>query len=150
MCCIVALYPQSNFKRQPKLPMALLRDLAPKGAVYVVAAKCDDIMAARDLSKIDWPNPAKRKEVGNVIHYGTALHGTAHRITVLAASLAPRLAGPNPQSAKRWAVGRAGVVHGGPGPEPDRLARPSQEKGGGECTNAMQCITGIMYCNQFT
>ncbi len=52
--------------------MALLRDLAPKGAVYVIAAKCDDIMAARDLSKIDWPNPAKRKEVGHDVYYGKA------------------------------------------------------------------------------
>ncbi|KAG2493874.1 hypothetical protein HYH03_007812 [Edaphochlamys debaryana] len=53
---------ESNFKRQPKLPAALLRDFAPKGALYVIAAKCDDIMAARDLQRIDWANPNKRKE----------------------------------------------------------------------------------------
>ncbi|GIL62401.1 hypothetical protein Vafri_16623, partial [Volvox africanus] len=53
---------ESNFKRQPKLPASLLRDFSPRGALYVIAAKCDDIMAARDLRRIDWPNPAKRKE----------------------------------------------------------------------------------------
>lgn len=54
---------QSNFKRQPKLPAALLRDHNPRGALYVIAAKCDDIMAARDLKRIDWANTAKRREV---------------------------------------------------------------------------------------
>ncbi|EFJ47393.1 hypothetical protein VOLCADRAFT_31937, partial [Volvox carteri f. nagariensis] len=53
---------ESNFKRQPKLPASLLRDFNPRGALYVIAAKCDDIMAARDLKRIDWTNPAKRKE----------------------------------------------------------------------------------------
>ena len=63
---------QSNFKRQPKIPAQLLRDFAPKGALYCIAAKCDDIMAARDLRRIEWANPNKRKEVGGAVGTGGA------------------------------------------------------------------------------
>ncbi len=61
---------QSNFKRQPKIPAQLLRDFTPKGPLYCIASKCDDIMAARDLRRIEWANPNKRKEVGGVAWKG--------------------------------------------------------------------------------
>lgn len=47
----------------PKIPAKLLRDSSPYGALYSIAVKCYEITKQRGLKKIDFANPAKRKEV---------------------------------------------------------------------------------------
>ncbi len=46
----------------PKIPAKLLRDSSPYGALYSIAVKCYEITKQRGLKKIDFANPAKRKE----------------------------------------------------------------------------------------
>lgn len=46
----------------PKIPAKLLRDSSPYGALYSIAIKCYEITKQRSLKKIDFANPAKRKE----------------------------------------------------------------------------------------
>ena len=48
----------------PKIPAKLLRDSSPYGALYSIAAKCYEVTKQRSLKRIDFANPAKRKEVG--------------------------------------------------------------------------------------
>jgi hypothetical protein len=55
---------QALNKRQPKIPAKLFHDFSASGALYVIASKCQSIKTARDLRKIDWANPTKRREVG--------------------------------------------------------------------------------------
>ena len=50
----------------PKIPAKLLRDFSQYGSVFSIAAKCAEITRQRGLKKVDWQNPAKRKEVGCV------------------------------------------------------------------------------------
>ena len=47
----------------PKIPAKLLRDFSQYGSVFSIAAKCAEITRQRGLKKVDWQNPAKRKEV---------------------------------------------------------------------------------------
>ena len=43
--------------------MRLLRDFRPHGAVYEVARKCEAACKAQKVKRIDFSNPARRKEV---------------------------------------------------------------------------------------
>ncbi|KAK9813885.1 hypothetical protein WJX73_003291 [Symbiochloris irregularis] len=46
----------------PKIPAKLLQDLSASGAVFTVAKKCEEIRRSRNLKKVDFANPARRKE----------------------------------------------------------------------------------------
>ena len=47
----------------PKIPAQLLRDFSQYGSVFSIAAKCAEVTRQRGAKKVDWQNPAKRKEV---------------------------------------------------------------------------------------
>jgi hypothetical protein len=47
----------------PKIPAKLFRDYSPYGALYSIAAKCHEITRQRNVKRIDFRDPAKRKEV---------------------------------------------------------------------------------------
>lgn len=53
-------YPPKAF---PKLPATLFRDVRPRGALFVIASTCARTMVARSLKKLDFSNPALRKQV---------------------------------------------------------------------------------------
>ena len=58
-CVLLQSIPPRLF---PKIPAKLLRDSSPYGALYSIAVKCYEITKQRNLKKIDFANPAKRKE----------------------------------------------------------------------------------------
>ncbi|GMH38909.1 hypothetical protein BSKO_06807 [Bryopsis sp. KO-2023] len=45
-----------------KLPARLFRDFSPTGSVYVIAAKCHELLTKRHLEKADWQNPSKHDQ----------------------------------------------------------------------------------------
>ena len=47
----------------PKIPGKLLQDFSARGAVFVIAKKCEEIRRSKNLKRIDFANPARRKEV---------------------------------------------------------------------------------------
>ena len=47
----------------PKIPAKLLQDVSPNGPVFAVAKKCEEIRRSKNLKKVDFANPARRKEV---------------------------------------------------------------------------------------
>lgn len=53
-------YPPKAFL---KLPAPLFRDVRPRGALFVIASTCARTMVARSLKKLDFSNPALRKQV---------------------------------------------------------------------------------------
>ena len=55
---------QAMYKSHPKLPARLLRDVSPDGPLAVVASLAAEVIKAKGLKRIDWLNPALRKEVG--------------------------------------------------------------------------------------
>lgn len=57
----------------PKLDVRLLRDYRPHGAVYEVARKCEAACKALKAKRIDFSNPARRKEAGCWMTPGVAL-----------------------------------------------------------------------------
>lgn len=56
----VQAYPPKAF---PKLPATLFRDVRPRGSLFVIASTCARTMLARSLKKLDFSNPALRKQV---------------------------------------------------------------------------------------
>lgn len=52
------------YKTAPKLPARLLRDAAPDGPLFAIAAECGKHMKAKGLKRVDWASPSTRKEVG--------------------------------------------------------------------------------------
>ena len=61
--CVYLLLQSIPPRPFPKIPAKLLRDSSPYGALYSIASKCYEITKQRGLKKIDFANPAKRKEV---------------------------------------------------------------------------------------
>ena len=47
----------------PKIPAKLLRDFSQYGSVFSIASKVHELCRARQIKRIDWSSPAKRKEV---------------------------------------------------------------------------------------
>ncbi|KAK9830209.1 hypothetical protein WJX72_010310 [[Myrmecia] bisecta] len=65
----------------PKIPAKLFQDVAPNGSVYAFALECWEIRKARNLKRIEWANPMKRKEtleILSIIRKGLAKRGLLH------------------------------------------------------------------------
>lgn len=53
----------------PKLPMSLFENFAPDGPLYIIASKCAQVRKERDIKKIEFNQPSKRKECSEILAY---------------------------------------------------------------------------------
>jgi len=64
---IIYLCVQALSKPFPKLPMKVMNDFAPGGAVETIAKVCAGALKNRKFKRIDWASPANRKENNELV-----------------------------------------------------------------------------------